>query len=378
MVASNFFQGRLAIQQRVIPVYRASFFDLLASMCTGGLSVFAGQPQPDEQILAADHLDVAHLHKAYNRHYFKMGSMFYQCSQSGILEWLVDWDPDALIVEANPRYPTTPKAVDWMHEHNRLVMGWGLGAPPLHGFFSQLRSRSRRDFLLTLDGVLAYSKRGAEEYLSVGFAAENIFVASNATAHRPASPFPTRSLPIHSRPKVLFVGRLQTRKRIDLLIKACAELPEPQKPHLQIVGDGPSRVELQELAKKIYPDTKFMGARYGKELEQIFLKADLFVLPGTGGLAVQQAMSFGLPVIVARGDGTQDDLVRSQNGWQISPDNLSELTAVLHSALSDIERLREMGAESYRIVIEEINLEEMAASFIKALNKMQESKRSLL
>ena len=41
-----------------------------------------------------------------------------------------------------------------------------------------------------------------------------------------------------------------------------------------------------------------------------FAGADLFVLPGTGGLAVQEAMSYALPVIVAKGDGTQEDLVR--------------------------------------------------------------------
>ena len=50
------------------------------------------------------------------------------------------------------------------------------------------------------------------------------------------------------------------------------------------------------------------------------------MLPGTGGLAVQQAMAHGLPVIVAQGDGTQDDLVRPENGWQIPPDDLAALT----------------------------------------------------
>ena len=32
-------------------------------------------------------------------------------------------------------------------------------------------------------------------------------------------------------------------------------------------------------------------------------------------------MSHGLPVIVAQGDGTQDDLVREENGWQIRLDD---------------------------------------------------------
>ncbi len=42
----NRFQGRLAVQQRVLPSYRVPFFDLLASACEGGMSLFTGLPRP--------------------------------------------------------------------------------------------------------------------------------------------------------------------------------------------------------------------------------------------------------------------------------------------------------------------------------------------
>jgi len=82
---------------------------------------------------------------------------------------------------------------------------------------------------------------------------------------------------------------------------------------------------------------------------------------------VQEAMSYGLPVIMGQGDGTNDQLVRTENGWQIRPDDLSALADSLHTALSDVERLRRMGAESYRIVRDEINLEKMVGVFMEAL-----------
>jgi glycosyltransferase involved in cell wall biosynthesis len=103
-------------------------------------------------------------------------------------------------------------------------------------------------------------------------------------------------------------------------------------------------------------------------LEPIFAGADLFVLPGTGGLAVQEAMAHGLPIIVARGDGTQDDLVREGNGWQIPPGDHSALANALGEALSDPAKLRRMGEESFRIASAEINLEAMADAFVHALN----------
>jgi glycosyltransferase involved in cell wall biosynthesis len=163
---------------------------------------------------------------------------------------------------------------------------------------------------------------------------------------------------------ILFVGRIQRRKRLDLLLQACADLPDP--PRLVIVGDGPERIQVEARAREIYPEAEFPGAQHGEALDAFFRAADLFVLPGTGGLAVQQAMANALPVVVAQGDGTQDDLVRPENGWLIPDADLQSLTATLRDALADSVRLRQMGLKSYQIVEEEVNLERMAEVFINA------------
>jgi glycosyltransferase involved in cell wall biosynthesis len=363
----NQYPGRLALQQRVLPAYRAGFFDALASACRGGLSVFAGQPHPGEQIATIDCLDLARYFPTRNHHFLKVSSPFYLCWQDGWIEWLEGWQPDALIVEANPRYLSTYLAVRWMHDRGFPVLGWGLGAPPVRGFLAGWRSQARLRFLLSLDGLIAYSQRGAEEYRSLGVSPERVFVAPNAVASRPSQPPPDRPEIFQNRPVVLFVGRLQRRKRLDNLLHACAALPPELQPRVWIVGDGPARKDIEDLAKKVYPGAEFTGERYGEELGGYFKAADLFVLPGTGGLAIQQAMSYSLPVIVAEGDGTQEDLVRESNGWLIPTDDLSALVEALNAALNDPTRLRQMGKESFRIVVEEVNLEEMVATFITAL-----------
>lgn len=367
------FPGRLGLLQRVLPRYRAPFFDALAAVCAGGLSVFAGAPRPDESIAVADRLEVARLTPARNLHL--LSGALYLCYQRGLLAWLKAWNPDALIVEANPRYLSTPAALHWMKRRGRPVLGWGLGAPPVT-HFAALRTARRMAFLRRFDALLTYSRRGAEEYAALGFPADRIFVAPNAAAPRPAWPQPSRPAKFDGRPQVLFVGRLQARKRIDLLLRACASLAENLQPALVIVGDGPARPWLEKLAAQIYPRAEFAGAKHGNDLLPYFLAADLFVLPGTGGLAVQQAMAYGLPVIMGAGDGTNEDLVRPPagtspgNGWQVPPDNLAALTEALRLAISDPSRLRAMGAESYRIVREEINLERMVAVFMAALQSV--------
>jgi len=329
------------------------------------MSLFAGQPREIESIVGGE-LQVAIYAPAQNMHLFK-GSLYF-CYQRGFIDWLSDWNPDALVVEANPRYLSTPLAIQWMHSSGRPVIGWGLGASPLSGPLAGLRQNGWIRFLNRFDALIAYSQRGADEYAVYGIPREKIFVAHNAVSPTPKETPPEKSLTINQ-VTILFVGRLQARKRIDALLRACVEMPEP-KPRLIIVGDGPERQTLEQIAGQVYPSAEFVGAKHGDGLKPYFAEADLFVLPGTGGLAVQEAMSHGLPVIVAKGDGTQDDLVRTENGWQIPPGDDDALVSTLREALSDIGRLRKMGDASYRIVSQEINLEKMVEVFVQALNSI--------
>jgi len=357
---------KLGVQQRVLPAYRAPFFEALAAACPQGLSVFAGQPRPQEALGEQAVLQLAQTYPAKNVHL--LGGALYFCYQSNLVQWLEEWQPEILIMEANPRYLSTKQAVNWMHAKRRPVFGWGLGAPAVNGLFAGQRRKQRNAFLAQFDALLTYSQRGKDQYVRAGFRPERIFVAPNAAAPKPAHALPQRPVDfLDGKPSVLFVGRLQPRKRIDSLLHACAALPADMQPNLWIVGEGGIRAELEQLAARVYPAAHFFGEKRGVELEPLWRAADLFVLPGTGGLALQQAMSFGLPVMAAEADGTQDDLVRPQNGWLLPPGDLHALTAALQDALSDAARLRSMGAESYRIASEEVNLEAMLGAFAHAV-----------
>lgn len=367
MVVPSQLPLRLGIQQRILPDYRASFFELLAERFQAGLGVFAGRPLPVEAVVPCDHLEKAVLTQASNYHFLNPSAPFYLCWQRGILDWLEHWRPDVLIVEANSRLLSTYRAIRWMHRRGNPVLGWGLGAPTVTGVLSRLRVWQRNQFLASLDGWVSYSRRGAQEYRQIGLNPERIFVAGNAVTMPPTKPPPPRPESWRGTPVVLYVGRLQSRKRIDNLLFACASLSPELQPRLVVVGDGPERAALHALASQVYPKAVFTGAKRGAELTPFFQEADLFVLPGTGGLAVQQAMANGLPVIVAQGDGTQEDLVRPENGWLIPADDLPALVTALKQALADPVRLRRMGQESYRIVVEEANLQHMADVFVQAV-----------
>jgi glycosyltransferase involved in cell wall biosynthesis len=360
------FSGKVGLQQRVLPAYRARFFDRLATFCLGGLSVFAGEPQSAEVIQSASDLEVAQRAMARNVHILQGPA--YLCFQVGLIDWLKEWDPDVLILEANPRYLANRRAIQWMHKRNRPVIGWGLGATHSTGMFAEIRNRLRNRYLTSFDRLIAYSTQGAEGYAEAGVPPERIHVAINAATTPPTS-IPKRS-PFNGRaPRILFVGRLQARKRVDLLLKAC-NLVE-KKAECWIVGDGPESTYLRRLAQDVCPEAEFLGSRHGSELNRLFEQADLFVLPGTGGLAVQEAMSYGLPVIVAEGDGTQRDLVTEENGWLVQPGNIADLSQALREAIEAPADLLRMGVASYRIVRDRANIDAMAGVFTDVMNHLQ-------
>ncbi len=361
----NMIHARVGLQQRVLPEYRAEFFDALATACLQGLGVFAGDPCRGEAVETVNKLAIANYRSARNLHFFKGSAYLYW--QAGVLGWLRSWQPDVLIMEINPRNRSNPLAARWMKARGKPVIGWGLGIPGggfLHRLIHQLMLRS-------CDAVIAYSTTAALQYRDAGVKPSRVFVAANAVTRKPASAAILRP-PAYPEdaPQLLFVGRLQPRKRVDTLLRALAALPPQKQPLLNIIGDGPDRSRLEMLAWQTYPRAVFLGAKHGAELEPYYKAADLFILPGTGGLAVQQAMAHSLPVIVGQADGTQGELVRGENGWMLPDDSPQTLARVIEEALSDVERLRQKGLASYRIVAEEVNLEAMVKTFTTAVESL--------
>ncbi len=357
---------RLGLEQRLFPEYRKPFFELLASRCKKGFCLFAGKAQPGEGILEGSALQNGEFVRAQNRYVIRGKRYFFR--QGNFLAWLEAWKPQVLIVEANPRHLGLNQGIKWMHEHGGKVIGWGLGTGGGGGIFVSFREGIRKKIIQDFDVLISYSQKGKAEYLDAGIPPERIFVASNAVSPRPSWSLPRRGKDFSQhKPVVLFVGRLLERKSVDHLIQACSKIPLKDQPELVIVGDGPERSNLEALAAQIYPGTRFTGDLRREDLADAYRKADLFVLPGTGGLAIQQAMSYGLPIIAGIGDGTQSDLVRRENGWQLSTHTMDELTEVLAAALKGSEMLRRMGEFSFEIVKNEVNLEAMVETFANAV-----------
>lgn len=119
---------------------------------------------------------------------------------------------------------------------------------------------------------------------------------------------------------VLFVGSLISRKGVDLLLTAIARVMEnDSRVRLIVVGEGPLREQLEAQSRDLVIDkmVRFVGRKSNQELPIWYSAADIFVLPslreGTP-LALLEALSCGLPVIVSRAGGMPELIVDGKNG----------------------------------------------------------------
>ena len=99
---------------------------------------------------------------------------------------------------------------------------------------------------------------------------------------------------VQGRPVILFVGRLIPKKRADLLIRAFHEVHSQTDALLVIVGDGPMRSELEQLAARLDLSARvhFAGFVQPDEVLRWYARANLFVLPSSetwGASAVEAA-----------------------------------------------------------------------------------------
>lgn len=177
-------------------------------------------------------------------------------------------------------------------------------------------------------------------------------------------------------------------KRVDLLIDAFARLagkyPDAE---LTVVGNGPELENLKQQTRRLNltvadKDTpsapgcvRFTGAIYDpKELGACMHESMVYVLAGMGGLSINDAMTYGLPVVCSVCDGTERDLVADgRNGLFFRDGDVDSLTLTLDNLLASPERCRTMGQESERIIREQINLDTVAGRYLRAFSDLMKN-----
>jgi glycosyltransferase involved in cell wall biosynthesis len=179
-------------------------------------------------------------------------------------------------------------------------------------------------------------------------------------------------------PVILFCGKFVEKKQPLRIIEAFGRFRNRRRGRLLMVGEGELRPAAQRLVARLgIPDVVFAGFLNQSEIVRAYAAADAFVLFSshfeTWGLVVNEAMNFGLPVVVSDKVGCADDLVHEgRNGYVVPHDDVDALASALEALFTSPEHARELGARS-REIIDEYSVERCADGVVAACEALARS-----
>ena len=158
----------------------------------------------------------------------------------------------------------------------------------------------------------------------------------------------------NGRLELIFAGSLVPYKACDLALRAAAPLLRSDLAHFAVLGDGPERGRLEQLARslEIEKAVSFCGPLSHAEAMQRMRSADVLLFPSVrefGGAVVFEALAAGAVPVVADFGGP-GDIVNPQIGYKVPLVNESDMVARMEKILTDLdqnrdclERLRQQG-----------------------------------
>lgn len=214
-----------------------------------------------------------------------------------------------------------------------------------------------------------YERRGKKILVEHGFKPDNLYVVFNSLdydAHKLLNQklqglekkevFPFFKDP--SLPVIIFIGRLTTVKKLDLLLRTINTINEKSpKVNLVMMGEGSERKKLEDMGKTGLENKwlHFTGACYDEEVIGKFLSmSDLCISPGNVGLTGIHALSFGTPV------GTHDNMINQMpevaaiehgyNGFFFKEDDENDLRIKIEDWLNNADDRESIRKRSHEIV----------------------------
>jgi glycosyltransferase involved in cell wall biosynthesis len=214
--------------------------------------------------------------------------------------------------------------------------------------------------LRAADRVIAVSQHIAEQAVGLGVDQGKVRVIRSGVDTQKFRPgdreVARRALGFSDARVVLFVGNLEPRKQVDVLLRAMtdvrAELPGAQ---LVVVGSGESAgvqdqtARLMRLTRELALDeaVHFIGRVPDEQLLVYYAAADVLALPSSSeaqGIVALEAMACGLPVVASAVGGLLGTIDDGRTGWLVPSGDERVLADCLLEVLSDEPRREAMGA----------------------------------
>ena len=149
---------------------------------------------------------------------------------------------------------------------------------------------------------------------------------------------------------LIFVGRVDNEKRLDILIQAFQQLKRSDI-QLAIAGIGAARKDLEKLVNDLNIEDKihFLGFVQEEDLPALLNSADIFTMPSEAELlsiATLEAMSCGLPIVAAQAGALPELVTNGVNGYLFKAGDNTDAAIAISTLVNHPERWERMGQAS--------------------------------
>ncbi len=174
-------------------------------------------------------------------------------------------------------------------------------------------------------------------------------------------------------PLVVIVAALQPWKSIDLFLEAAGELsPRHPKTHFVIVGDGPQREELENLARTLGLESRTHFLGLVNDVPEILVQSTVLVVSSHSEAlptVIIEAMAAHLPVVATNVGSIPDLAEDSVTGYLVPALSATALADGIDRILSDPDHAEAMGEAGYRRAASQFELKVMIDRYLCLLNE---------
>jgi len=228
--------------------------------------------------------------------------------------------------------------------------------------------RALERFVTRVDGAsVCYVTQDLKGYHERAHAGLRATVIPNGVESMDRARFPRPGELRADRFNALIVGRLDLIKGHHVAIAALQDRGMPPDVHLCIVGDGPRRDELQELAARhgVAERVHLLGFR--RDVYDYIAHCDALLMPSLHeGLSytLLEAMALGVPIIASRVGGLAEVLEHGADAILVEPNRPAELAHALRRLKSDASLGARLGARAQAVQRATYSLDAMADRYL--------------
>ena len=169
---------------------------------------------------------------------------------------------------------------------------------------------------------------------------------------------------------ILYISRMMPYKRVDLLMEAFKDLDD-----IAVVMVGPGFSDKQKAFCDAHSNLYYLGEKYGAEVNEIYKMGDVFSTPGHIGLAMNESLFWGLPVVLLDVRHAPEIYYMKNGVTGYLAKDETEFREYVIKLLRDNKRLSEMSKTCLEVYEKEVSIDRMYQGFIDAVQYCEKKRK---